>query len=139
MHRLLERYITRVWSEARARRDEAALLAMLVLKKRALSSARSLATSVARRLERLGSLEPDSRAQLPLPLGSDHDEVDRADEEPSDVLTPLGPWQPRSRAGVAGHDPRGGRRCGARRKQAVLPPALAEAGRGTGDRLHRIP
>ena len=90
MHRLLERYITQVWSEARARRDEAALLAMLVLKKRALSSARSLATSVARRLERLGSLEPDSRAQLPLPLGSDHDEVDRADEEPSDVLTPLG-------------------------------------------------
>ena len=90
MHRLLERYITRVWSEARARRDAAALLAMFVLKKRALSSARSLATSVARRLERLGSLEPDSRAQLPLPLGSDHDEVDRADEEPSDVLTPLG-------------------------------------------------
>ena len=94
MHRLLERYITRVWSEARARRDDAALLAMLVLKKRALSSARSLATSVARRLERLGSLEPDSRAQLPLPLGSDRDEVDRADEEPSDVLTPLGLGNP---------------------------------------------
>ena len=36
MHRLLERYVTRVWSEARARRDDAALLAMLVLKKRAL-------------------------------------------------------------------------------------------------------
>ena len=94
MHRLLERYITRVWSEARARRDDAVLLAMLVLKKRALSSARSLATSVARRLERLGSLEPDSRAQLPLPLGSDRDEVDRADEEPSDVLTPLGLGNP---------------------------------------------
>ena len=94
MHRLLERYTTRVWSEARVRRDDAALLAMLVLKKRALSSARSLATSVARRLERLGSLEPDSRAQLHLPLGSDRDEVDRADEEPSDVLTPLGLGNP---------------------------------------------
>ena len=90
MHSLVDRYTQRVWREATVRSDDAALLAMLVLKKRALSSARSLATSVARRLDRLGSVESNSSAQLPLPLGSESDEVDRTDEEPNEGLTPLG-------------------------------------------------
>ena len=90
MHRLVELYTNRVWRAATARGHDAALLAMLVLKKRALSSARSLATSAARRLDHLGNVESDPLAQPPLPLESESDEVDRTDEEPREVLAPLG-------------------------------------------------
>ena len=90
MHRLVDLYTNRVWRAATARGHDAALLAMLVLKKRALSSARSLATSAARRLDHLGNVESDPLAQPPLPLESESDEVDRTDEEPREVLAPLG-------------------------------------------------
>ena len=53
MHQLLEAYTRRVWRESALRGDELATLAAIVLRKRALSSAASLAASVRRRLDLL--------------------------------------------------------------------------------------
>ena len=50
MHDLLDRYSRRVWEEAGRRGDERARLVSILLRKRALSSAGSLAASVERRL-----------------------------------------------------------------------------------------
>ena len=89
MHRLLDRYTARVWREADARDDRRARLAALVLRKRALSSARSLAASVRRRLELLDSAKADgdAPAQLWLPL-LDEDALD--DEAPDGVMGAAG-------------------------------------------------
>jgi superfamily II DNA or RNA helicase len=73
VHDLLERYTERVWREADRRADTRAKLAMIVLRKRALSSAASLGASALRRLELLGREEPPPLTQLTLPL---------ADEDP---------------------------------------------------------
>jgi len=75
MHRLLDRYTLLVWSEAGARDDARARLAAIILRKRALSSAASLALSVRRRLLLLGSPPPSEGQQLLLPL-NDEDPVD---------------------------------------------------------------
>ena len=75
MHVLLDQYTRRVWLEASVRKDEGAFLAITVLKKRALSSARALALTVARRLIHLSPQTDDSwQARLPL-----------TDEEPEDA------------------------------------------------------
>ena len=83
MHALLERYTSRLCQESRARGDASARLLAVVLRKRALSSAASLAASCRRRLRLLEN--PVSGAdehQLMLPLA---DEDALADETP-DVL-----------------------------------------------------
>jgi superfamily II DNA or RNA helicase len=79
MHRLLDRYTARVCREARARGDARARLAAIILKKRALSSAASLAVSARRRLALLAGAASDQERQLTLPLG---DEDPLEDDEP---------------------------------------------------------
>ena len=74
MHRLLDRYTALVWNEAGARDDSRARLAAIILRKRALSSAASLALSIRRRLLLLattGSTPAAQTQQMLLPL---HDE-----------------------------------------------------------------
>jgi superfamily II DNA or RNA helicase len=75
MHRLLERYGAEVCRESAARGDALARLAVIVLRKRALSSAGSLAVSARRRLELLSGTREDEAAQLRLPL-PDEDPLD---------------------------------------------------------------
>jgi hypothetical protein len=92
MHTLLERYTARVWAESRRRGDSSASLVAIVLRKRALSSAASLAHSVRRRLDLLErTVEPDSE-QLILPFA---DEDPLADAEPEAVLAVPGLSDPR--------------------------------------------
>ena len=84
MHRALEAYTSRVCAESRARGDLQARLAAIVLRKRALSSASSLAVSCRRRLVLLtAGPEASSEQQLPLPLG---DEEPLEDEELASIL-----------------------------------------------------
>jgi superfamily II DNA or RNA helicase len=73
MHELLERYTSQVWQESSARGDARAKLATIVLRKRALSSASSLAISAQRRLTLLATGPAPIERQLLLPL---------ADEDP---------------------------------------------------------
>ena len=79
MHQVLDAYSAAVWKEAAQRRDDSARLASIVLRKRALSSATSLAASVVRRLTLLADVRRPSAEQLLLPL---------ADEDPLDDLEP---------------------------------------------------
>ena len=88
MHDLLDRYTAEVWNEAGRRRDRRARLMSIVLRKRALSSAASLAASVRRRLELLTGSAPEPGFQLPLPL-ADEDPIDD-DAAPSDLLAAPG-------------------------------------------------
>ncbi len=85
MHDLLNAYSARIWREAGKRRDERARLVSIVLRKRALSSAGSLASSVERRLALLSMSRPDPW-QLSLPLAAAADEDPLADEEPQAPL-----------------------------------------------------
>ena len=81
MHDLLERYTRRVWSEASTRSDVAAKLATIVLRKRALSSAASLALSASRRLHLLSGLQDPPQRQLFLPLGDEDPLADLVEDE----------------------------------------------------------
>jgi superfamily II DNA or RNA helicase len=84
MHRLLEAYTRRLCDEARARADREARLVAIVLRKRALSSAASLAASCLRRLALLDEATPAApEHQLSLPLG---DEELLPDAAPDAVL-----------------------------------------------------
>ncbi len=84
MHRLLEAYTAQVCAEARARGDAEARLAAMVLRKRALSSAGSLAISCRRRLALLSARPVQSMdQQLLLPLGEE-EPID--DDEPGSIL-----------------------------------------------------
>jgi superfamily II DNA or RNA helicase len=87
-HELLERYTARVWREARQRGDGDARLAMIVLRKRALSSMTSLASSVERRLSWLSGRQTSVALQLPLPLADPDDVGERQsdDDEPDLAL-----------------------------------------------------
>lgn len=76
MHRTLASYTEAVWREAAAPGSGARLAATL-LRKRALSSAASLAASVRRRMTLLSGTAPLEGWQLSLPLGDD-DSVDDA-------------------------------------------------------------
>jgi superfamily II DNA or RNA helicase len=86
MHALLERYSAEVWNEAHRRGDNRAALASIVLRKRALSSAGSLAASIERRSVLLAGIERSAPIQLALPL----DEEPLEDDEPSGVLAAPG-------------------------------------------------
>jgi superfamily II DNA or RNA helicase len=87
MYDLLERYSRRLWHEAAARHDDRARLVSIVLRKRALSSARSLLSSIERRLMLL--TDTAHAWQLSLPLGPDPDEDPVTDDEPlADLGTP---------------------------------------------------
>jgi superfamily II DNA or RNA helicase len=79
MHRLLERYSHQVWKEAGARGDLRARLVSIILRKRALSSAGSLLSSVTRRLELLAHPDRPEAEQLSLPLGDDEDPLQDED------------------------------------------------------------
>ena len=84
MHRVLEAYTSRVCAESHARGDLQARLAAIVLRKRALSSAGSLAVSCRRRLALLtAGPEASTEQQLPLPLG---EEEPLEDEELASIL-----------------------------------------------------
>lgn len=87
MHRLLEAYTSRLCREARARGDVRARLAAIVLRKRALSSAASLAASCRKRLALLaGSDAATAEHQLALPL----EEEPLEDFEPDSILAAPG-------------------------------------------------
>ena len=91
MHRLLDEYSSRVCREADARQDTNARLTAVVLKKRALSSAGSLAASARRRLALLADVPtPAFEYQPSLPLSSDESDQDAADEAPDAVLAAPG-------------------------------------------------
>jgi superfamily II DNA or RNA helicase len=81
LHRLLDDYTSRVWIESRQRRDAAGELLATVLRKRALSSAASLALSVRRRLLLLTDDVP-SPAQMSLPWNDD----DAIEDEAADSV-----------------------------------------------------
>lgn len=83
MHRLLESYSDKVWKEAALRGDERARLASIVLRKRALSSASSLISSLLRRMALLDAAPRAGPHQLLLPLA---DEDPLEDEEPDAIL-----------------------------------------------------
>ena len=88
MHRLLESYTARLWSEGRARDDPGTRLVAVILRKRALSSAGSLAASCRRRLLLLNSDEQAvGPIQLGLPLG---EEDPLPDDAPDHVLAAHG-------------------------------------------------
>ena len=70
MHRLLERYASRIHRES-GRDDPRATLAAIVLRKRALSSAGSLLASAARRQALLAGRDVPGELQLALPLGDE--------------------------------------------------------------------
>jgi superfamily II DNA or RNA helicase len=88
MHRVLDAYTARVCAESRRRGQVQGRLAAIVLAKRALSSAASLAVSCRRRLELLTDRYPPvAERQLQLPLGEE-DPLD--DEEPAAILAAPG-------------------------------------------------
>jgi superfamily II DNA or RNA helicase len=71
MHRLLDRYTASLWSHSATSGDSRTPLTATVLRKRALSSAASLAASLQRRIALLGGAEPTKDPQLLLPLGEE--------------------------------------------------------------------
>jgi superfamily II DNA or RNA helicase len=87
MHRLLETYTSRLCHEAVVRGDVRARLAAIVLRKRALSSAASLAVSCRRRLALLAGPAVEAEHQLALPLG---EEEPLGDREPDSLLAAPG-------------------------------------------------
>ena len=82
MHRLLGRYTALLWHDAVARSDARTRLLTILLRKRALSSARSLVLTLDRRLSLL-AIEPTNAAQLLLPLADE----DPLDDEVADAVT----------------------------------------------------
>jgi hypothetical protein len=84
MHRLLERYTTLVWREGGTDGSGLSRLASTVLRKRALSSAASLAESLRRRQALLANGHLPRELQLLLPLGDDED--DACEETAADEL-----------------------------------------------------
>jgi superfamily II DNA or RNA helicase len=80
MHELLERYTRRVWEESSVREDPRAKLATIVLRKRALSSAASLALSAERRLALLAAV-PAAEQQLLLPLADEDPLADGVEDD----------------------------------------------------------
>jgi superfamily II DNA or RNA helicase len=97
MHALLSRYTTAVWNGPGVSRD--ARLAMVVLLKRSLSSATSLARSLERRMEALFDIQPTG-VQFSLPFAGLADPDDRSpeDDEPVGHLSAPGLDGSRERA-----------------------------------------
>jgi superfamily II DNA or RNA helicase len=95
MHDLLDRYSRRVWEEAGRRGDDRARLVSILLRKRALSSAGSLAASVERRMALLGDRCSDDPWQLGLPLTATKDEDPLEDDAPAAALSVPGLADPK--------------------------------------------
>ena len=90
MHDLLAKYAAKVTEQAnRGLVGQDALLAMMVLRKRSLSSAASLAASLERRLQWLDPAQAAS-LQLHLPLENDPSECSADDQAPDRVLAAAG-------------------------------------------------
>ena len=87
MHRALSSYAARVARGAPAETAAAARLAMIVLARRAASSAASLARSIERRIALIGTPTDDRRSQLRLPLEEGHL---AEDDEPLEELAAPG-------------------------------------------------
>jgi superfamily II DNA or RNA helicase len=87
MHRALRAYAARVARDAPAETAAAARLAMIVLARRATSSATSLARSIERRIALIGTPGENRQSQLPLPLDEGHLSED---EEPIEELAAPG-------------------------------------------------
>jgi superfamily II DNA or RNA helicase len=129
MHDLLDRYSTRVWEEAGTRGDDRARLVSIVLRKRALSSAASLQSSVERRLALLTARGSDDPWQLTLPLSQAQDEDPLEDGEPSAVLSIPGLADPkRERRWLAAITDAARAAAGAERKTLFLLRLLARIG-----------
>ena len=136
LHRLLERYTTLVWREAVRSGNAHARLATIVLRKRALSSAGSLALSLRRRMELLAGLRPPDEFQLLLPLADPDDEA--RDEMASDEHARCGRSAGRcERATVVESHPRRRAR-GPAPVQGTRPRQAAETGSRTRPRLHGV-
>jgi superfamily II DNA or RNA helicase len=91
LHTLLGHYSRQVWMEATGDRAAAARLAMIVLRKRALSSMAAVTRSLAHRLEHLAERDDQSEVQLCLPLLDDSEgEFDADDDVSSAVLSTPG-------------------------------------------------
>jgi superfamily II DNA or RNA helicase len=115
LHRLLERYTSRVWDATAAGPPAAdARLAMVVLRKRAASGTRSLLTSLTRRLRGLAGSNESASEQMALPF-EDEDGHEASDDEPGMVLSAPGLMDAESErlilerlvglaAAAAGHD-----------------------------------
>ena len=83
LHRLLDRYTSRVWRETPS---PAARLAMIVLRKRALSSAWAAGRTIERRLALLERPGDSSARQIALPFDPDQEGETSADDTVSDSV-----------------------------------------------------
>ncbi|MGH9330640.1 MAG: helicase-related protein [Vicinamibacterales bacterium] len=83
LHRLLERYTSRVWRESPS---AAARLAMIVLRKRALSSVWAAGRTIERRLALLNQPEDSLGRQASLPFDPDEEGEASADDTVSDSI-----------------------------------------------------
>lgn len=81
MRRLLERYTSLVWREALRRGSGDGRLVTTILRKRALSSAASLARSLRRRRDLLAGMDVEPALQLLLPLDEDDGREDVVRDE----------------------------------------------------------
>jgi superfamily II DNA or RNA helicase len=89
LHRMLERYTTLVWREARRAGNGHGLLLATTLRKRALSSSASLVVSLQRRRDLLTAQASPRELQMLLPL-DEHDDSAREDIVSDDVLAAPG-------------------------------------------------
>ena len=88
LHALLDRYSRLVWDEAGGQDAGSARLAMIVLRKRALSSVAAVTRSIGCRLEGLGERGGRSSVQLLLPLADESEgDADSDDEVPASLLS----------------------------------------------------
>jgi hypothetical protein len=79
MHRLLTGYVRSVWQAGHSRNEPDLQLVAIVLTKRALSSAASLAASLRRRLASLAG-QPPAPEQVGLPFGADEEDLADVDQ-----------------------------------------------------------
>lgn len=88
LHGRLNQYTRLVWERSDGDQRVAARLAMIVLRKRALSAVASLVRSIERRLAHLHGDGPAQETQLPLPLQAEAEgEHDTDDLEPAEVVS----------------------------------------------------
>jgi hypothetical protein len=88
LHALLDRYSRLVWDEAHGQDAGSARLAMIVLRKRALSSVAAVVQSIGCRLAGLGERDASASVQLILPLADETEgEADSDDEVPASLLS----------------------------------------------------
>ena len=139
MHDLLDRYSRRIWEEAGRRGDDRARLVSILLRKRALSSAGSLAASVERRLALLCDRRSDDPWQLALPLAATQDEDPLEDDAPSAALAAPGLADPKRERRWLAAIAEAARTRRRRRAQDRVPAAAPLEDPRTGDRLHRVP